>query len=330
MKNTYTRRYNKDEYFQLSRELIAQLENCFPTYHFEVIPAYKEKETFGDMDILYCPKFSNSNVAGISSKFIHANFLPNEVVVSGACMSFDQHEFQIDLIFSTKEEFDYALGYFAGVDCGNLVGKLTRRFGMKHGHDGLFLPIRDGDYLVTELLLTRDIRKTYEFLKLDADKAESGFNNLDEIFQFIASSPYYDPELYKLENLNNVAKTRDRKRETYRKFLEFGQNYTGPVMKMNPDKKTYINEVLKFFGKEEELLEVMRTVVLGQKAREIFNGQVVSDITGLVGKELGMFMAVLKPLTTFMSDRVVYMGKTRIEELIRKHFNEYKATNDHH
>lgn len=308
--------------------MIAQLEESFTEYKFVVIPAYKEKETFGDMDILYCPKVHD--LGKISSKFIHTNFLPNEVVVNGSCMSFDQYEFQIDLIYSSTEEFDYALAYFSWQDMGNLCGKLARRFGMKHGHDGLFLPIRDGDYLVTELLLTRDIRKTYEFLKLDADKAENGFNNLDEIFEFVSSSPYYDPELYKLENLNTIAKTRDRKRETYRKFLEFGENYTGPVLQMNPDKKAYINQVLKFFGKEEEFLEIMRTVVLGQKAKEIFNGQVVSDITGLVGKELGMFMALLKPLTTFMPDRVVYMGKTRIEELILKHFNEYKATNDYY
>lgn len=321
LKRTHTRRYNKVEYFMAASVIIPALESCFPAYKFVVIPAYKEKETFGDMDILYCPKVGNPS-AKLSPNLIHDNFNPNEVVVNGSCMSFDQNELQIDLIYSQTEEFDYGLGYFSGSDCGNLVGKVARRFGLKHGHDGLFLPIRDGDYLVAELPLTKDIDKTYEFLGMDAARARNGFDNLDDIFDFVASSPYYDPDCYKLENLSHTAKVRDRKRETYRKFLEFGEKYDKPVIGMNPDKKVYVGQVIKFFGVHEEFSEVMQKFALARAAKAIFSGEVVRELTGLDGKELGEFMRKLKSIPEFQPEMVVYLGEQRVRNIIMQEFGK--------
>jgi len=148
--------------------------------------------------------------------------------VNGGVTSFDYKGFQIDLIHTTHEKFDYALSYFSWNDCGNLVGKLAHRFGLKHGHDGLFLSLHDGHNKFGSILLTENHDDTLKFLGLDVKKFKNGFDNLEEIFAFVAASPNYSPDWYLLENITSAGRIRDKKRDTYRKFLEFGAAYTGP------------------------------------------------------------------------------------------------------
>jgi hypothetical protein len=328
-----TRRFEADEYFQTWYQFYQELQAKFPSIRAELIPAYYKKESFGDMDVLYRipqPWVDNDvgNSAALTVEELKKTFSPKQIVNNSCVISLDYHGIQVDMIYASTSEFDYALAYYSYNDLGNLVGKLARRFGMKHGHDGLWLPIRDGDYHVGDILLTLDVRKTYEFLKLDYDVAQEGFANLDEIFNFVSSSPYYDPELYKLENLNHTAKIRDKKRETYRKFLEFGEKYTGPVEKMNRDKKSYLVQVLNAFGKWTEFETMMKNVVLHRAAREIFNGEIVAQVTGLQGKELGRFMRTLKECREFAPEVVVYLGAERVIANIQCQFNTYRNSGE--
>lgn len=332
LKTAKTRRFDAEEYFDLWCEVNQMMGEHFvwQTMRRELIPAYAKKETFGDMDILYYVRpygwrdKETNTCYPLTVEEVKKIFKPTEIVQNGSVISFDYEECQIDLIYSHVDLFDYALGYYSYNDLGNLVGKLARRFGMKHGHDGLWLPIRDDDAIFDEILLTTDIRKTYEFLKLDADKVSEGFEDLDEIFRFVASSPFYDPELYKLENLNHIAKVRDKKRETYRKFLEFGEKYTGPVGQMNPDKKFYLMMVLDHFGKMDEFKRIMEQVCLMREARRVFNGEIVSAVTGLTSKDLGVFVRHLKSDPRFSPAAVVYFGATRVIDNIHDDYKLFR------
>ncbi len=316
-----TRRYEAVEYFELWKEIYLKIKVDHRVRgDFDLIPAYHEKESFGDMDILY--------TGDISKQFIQNVFEPTQIVVNGDVTSFDYKELQIDLIKTTPQLFLYALGYYSYNDLGNLVGKLTRRLGCKHGHNGLYLPVRDGDRLIGEILLTTDIFQTYWLVELDTETYNPGwgFANHEEIFNFVASSPFYDPELYKLENLNHTAKVRDKKRETYRKFLEFGERWTGPKNEVNPDKAFYLNRVLSFFGKHQEFDQLMQAYAMKKLASETFNGEKVQDWTGLVGKDLGHLMAFMKKDQELEPAKVVYFGESRVKKHVMKRFEEWKAT----
>jgi hypothetical protein len=48
-----------------------------------------------------------------------------------------------------------------------------------------------------------------------------GFTRLKDIFSFAVSSPYAHPLVFDLERRNHKARTRDRKRTTQRRFLEW-------------------------------------------------------------------------------------------------------------
>jgi hypothetical protein len=278
----------------------------------EVIPSYFSKETFGDADILIDLKLTKEQ--------IHVLFDPNEIVVNGPVTSFDYKGLQVDFIYSPRDEFEYALAYYSYNDLGNLIGKLAHKFGLKHGHDGLWLPVRDGEQMIGQVRLTLSPYETLGFLGLYEHRYALGFDDLDEIFNFVATSPYYHPDLYKLENLNHIARIRDKKRDTYRKFLEFGEKQPPrEPYNFHEDKHKYVPLILNTFPDAKAGYdELVGNLLIRRAAAEKFNGNLVSELTGLEKIDLGKLMAVLKKLTQFRPSLVVLTPQEDLNSLILK------------
>ena len=324
LKNTFTRRYQKDEYFALANEIQENLLDAFgKTFRATVIPAYRNKESFGDMDILYCQNgWNDIDSSGLSVDQVKETFRPNEVIKNGEVISFDYKELQIDLIFTQDRVFNYALSYFSFNDCGNLVGKLAHKFGLKHGHRGLTLPLRDGFNCFDEVFITSNHDETLEFLDLDPKVFNSGFDSLEDIFAFVSLSKYYHPELYKLENLNTIARVRDRKRDTYRKFLEFGKTQEHRVNFFeNSNKQLLLRQIFERWPRAQGDFEAaLSRLALQQLARTKFNGEIVSLHTGLSGKELGMFVKHLKEKHFANQAITAYYSSDTVIEIIKTEF----------
>ena len=311
LKNTNTRRYNADEYNALVNEVVDKLPQYL--WRIAVIPAYRSKESYGDMDVLIDTLVDVDEIRSI--------FNPNEVVKNGDVISFDYKEFQIDLIFSPEAEFNYALSYFSYNDLGNLIGKLAHKLGLKHGHSGLVLPIRNGENKFADILLTTDHDETLRFLGLDPEVFHEGFDNLTEIFEYVATSPYFDPESYKLENLNAVGRMRDKKRSTYNLFLKFCESYEGSRFVGNKDKTVYYEKIFDAFpvAKYEFATAVARVALL-QLAATKFNGELVQEWTGLSGKDLGWFMRDLRQKFELSPEMVVTSSEDKIKSIVMDSF----------
>jgi hypothetical protein len=321
LNKTPTRRYLADEYFDLIPKIKdVLLKNRRFTCYLEVIPSYKNKKSFGDIDILY----TTHGDIPLNVSDIEEMFNPNEIVRNSSVISFDFEEIQVDLIHSARKEYAYALNYMSWNDCGNLVGKLAHQLGLKHGHKGLSLPMRDGNNKFGEIILTMDHELTLKFLGLDVDVFESGFDELEDIFNFISSSKYYNPDLYKLENLNSIAKIRDRKRETYKKFLEYGERYTGEVSEKITDKDSFLPHILYYFFKWNEHKEIMDSMISNRAYKEKFNGEIVSSLTGYIGKELGDFMVFIRYKNYFSHSMVLYLKQNKINDKILEYKSKWK------
>lgn len=324
LKNTETRRYMADEYRDLEVDVVFELRKHI-TYGFqygivETIPAYRTKESFGDMDILYATPLH------ISDEFIYDKFGSNEIVRNGDVVSFDYKMLQIDLIRSSFDAINYAKAYFSYNDLGNLIGRIAHKFGLKHGHNGLFLPVRFGTHKATDILLTLDIRVTLDFLGLDYDRFNAGFDTLEDIFEYVASSTYFSPDVYLFDNLNAVSRIRDRKRSTYNAFLKWCENYTGPKWTAPEDKSVFIPKILQTFNVHEEFQATMRDRAIHEIVKDKFNGDVVSRVTGLQGKQLGQMMILLKADPFFEKHVLSYMNQETIESQIKDRFELLKET----
>lgn len=325
LKNTTTRRYSADEYFVVVEEVQQKLHaGIGAVERSNVLEAYRTKQSFGDADILY----STLPGQGINVADIQRVFNPNEIVKNGDVISFDYKELQIDLIYSPADCYYYALSYFAFNDLGNLVGKLTKRFNLSHGHKGLYLPLRDGSNMFDSILISHDHSATLKFVGLNPDTFAAGFDTLDEIFNFVSTSPQYNPEIYALENIGAAGRIRDKKRDTYRKFLEFGANYTGSVIPYakGADKSIFLERIFKAFPDAlPRFKEAVHKLTIQRAVKEKFNGSMVSEMTKLKGEDLGHFMKLLKEDFNFTPELLLFLSPEQIEtKVLAKYYDVFK------
>lgn len=222
-----TRRYQRQEYFELTKKLQSALEQITNT-RVALIPAYTSKESFGDADFLVKTK-PDVDVLGL----IKNQFNDSEFVKNGNVLSIAMEELQVDLIATDGLYFQSSLDYFSYNDLHNLTGRLLHKLGIKHGHKGLSLVVRHkdrSDHILKEIFLEHMFakEKAYEILGLDVNFIPE---TEDDIYKFVASSKFFDPDIFLLENRNNDSRTRDKKRKIYNGFLEWCRD--------NPDSKKF-------------------------------------------------------------------------------------------
>lgn len=321
LKNTQTRRYELDEYMRIANLVTVKLSSLENVYRAYPIPHIRDKTSFGDLDILY----TTWSDAPIRRDSIQRMFEPNEIVKNGDVISFNVEELQVDAIHSLFSESGYALNYYSWNDSGNLIGKLFHKFGLKHGHRGLVLPLRDGDNHFEDVHLTFKHSDALRFVGLDPELYNAGFDSLDDLFKYVSSSPYYNPEFYKLENLNTIAKTRDRKRTTHNKFLEFSERYTGPrYTEFSQDKTVYLERIFNAFPHAYEQFEQANARLATQKfLKQKFNGDLVKELTGLSGKQLGTFMKHLREQFDFKDSVLLYLSEATIRKNVLDIFETF-------
>lgn len=283
-------RLNRGEYSRLVEEVSDRIMQTLMT-RFEVIPAYELKPSFGDMDILIYPGFDQGDIAralGATEFKRNGDVTSYGVETSGGL-------FQIDLIRAAPEQFDFSLGYFSFNDLGNLAGRIAHKAGFKLGHRGLIYVLRDqtnSDQVIDEIMVSMDWKAALGFFGFDANRYDHGFAFLDDVFKFVAASPYFNKEIYQFDNMNHISRTRDRKRPTYNQFLQWIEEKPDLPQFDWSDKESIRSEFLEralthFDGFKERMNDSMakhkRTIMVKSK----FNGGLFAELSGLEGRELG-------------------------------------------
>lgn len=227
------------------------------------VKAYRQKETFGDLDLLVDGELFqfvtyDEVMEMLRVEFNHTGPLPykpkdkKDMVMSMGLPSDEANVyFQLDLIASERNYYQFHSSYLNWNDLGNLVGVVASSNGfLKYGHDGLRYLFRDGDNLFESVVLTNDWDEALEFFGYSQTRYYAGFDNLELIYQYAASSRYFSPSLYAFENRNHTQRTRDRKRPTYNGFLNWieQQDATGYFNDKIPmDSDNWKERVYEFF-----------------------------------------------------------------------------------
>ncbi|MFB6284106.1 MAG: hypothetical protein ABEK59_09280 [Halobacteria archaeon] len=285
-----TRRIAKPEYLTLRRETAEKLEQAgYPEVRF--IPHVFNKTTFGDLDLLLPkPKLPNLH-AKLREMFQTQEIQPNKAVVS-----FEHRQFQVDLIHTAPENLETAQTYFAYNDLGMLMGVLAKRLGCKYGHDGLFYTYYSANREKRwDLFLSKNPRRIFRFLRLNYDRFRQGFGSLEEVFEFVCSSPLFDTDAFTdQEEWNHRRRTRNNKRASWHRFLQYIEGRL-KVKSPKPDKPLALVDASfpeAEIPKQIEAIREQERYRLQVKAK--FNGDKVRALTGLEGKELGQFIARFK------------------------------------
>ena len=235
MKNYGVERLSKEQY----DEVLSALTITLP-YKTAAIPSYKSKDSFGDCDLLTTATdeaFENS----LSKDFTLLGKKRNGSVTSYALKYGNFPPFQFDLIKAKEDSFKFHYNYLSYNDLGNLIGRVAAAFGFKFAHDGLYIlawyshkgeersvgrvkeygKTNDCAEHKTEKLFISNFDQALEFLGFNSLRFAQGFNTVDDILEFVASSKYFCKDFFLFKNRNHDQRKRDVKRPTYTRALEY-------------------------------------------------------------------------------------------------------------
>lgn len=294
LKSTFTRRYNKDEYFELRREILRKLTKI--NLIGRDIPAYRLKDSFGDMDILI---LNDGNIKNIK-ELIQIHFNPSEMHFNGNVWSFDYKELQIDFILTPTRNWETAYNFFSWNDLGNLIGKIAHKFNLKYGFEGLVFKYRlDNDKTLGEIVLSKNTETILEFLGFDYNKWCQGFDTMEEIFDYVINSKYFSIDIFKFENLNHIDKKRNKKRKMYNQFLQYvtKNELNLPNYQFESDKSKYYSKIEATFpGFLSKLEKFQEKEQIRKKIASKFNGNLIMEKYGYTGNELGKIISDFKAI----------------------------------
>lgn len=287
LKNTPTRRYERAEFEVISKELMDVLKKDFKRVAMPLF--YKNKKSFGDADIIVSMEGFNRNVRD----YITETFKPNEIFHNGNCYSFDYKELQVDIITVAPEHFDSNEMYLSYNDLGNFIGRIAQGFGLKYGQEGLWYEHYFKGMNISRIPVSKDYREIYKFLGLSYERWEKGFDELEDIFEFIATSPYFNWEMFQLHRLNKINRERNLKRKSYMTFLAWmdanvaDDNHKYEFAKTQEEYNKMIMAAFPNANLEMEIRKAEYEYCKSLYMKSKFNGGEIMKRYGLQNKELG-------------------------------------------
>ena len=228
-------RLTKEQY----DEVLSALTITLP-YKTAAIPSYRAKDSFGDCDLLTTAT-DEAFEKSLSKDFALLGKKRNGSVTSYALKYGNFPPFQFDLIKAKEDSFKFHYNYLSYNDLGNLIGRVAAAFGFKFAHDGLYIlawyshkgeersvarvkengKTNDHAEYKMEKLFISNFDQALEFLGFDSLRFAQGFNTIDDILDFVASSKYFCKNFFLFENRNHDQRKRDVKRPTYTRALEY-------------------------------------------------------------------------------------------------------------
>lgn len=335
------KRLSKERMLELSNKITSRTNDA--GIELQSIPSYNSKETFGDIDFVYSTRIDNYDD---TLNPILELFKPAVYKVNGPITSIMIEEAQIDFVKVNRTCLYTAKDYFSYNDLGNLIGKIYHAYGISYGHTGLKYTLMDEAYKVGEVFVSQDTREIHEAIGLDFDLFVDGeFETLEDVFDYVCSSPYFHPDIFKWESLNSENRRRDKKRSSYNGFLQYigeipneegilrdSRRFKTLDLSKPPAKDDIATSKYRLLERFERYDSVIQEEddMWDNHSREkhlksFFNGKVVAEIVrtsfgvDIKDKALGAFMKFCKgPIENHLWDEIYNFENQTIPEHIRE------------
>lgn len=295
--NLPEKRVSRVDFERIILQVLDKLRARFNLRRIEPLKFFTDKADFGDLDIAF-ETFSNQSV---QINFIEEfeklfGYKPHK---NGNCISFPVEGFQVDILMFSDVVFDIAQVYYA-YESGNFMGRIADKMGLSYGHRGLYLQIPLSyfdstlpDHQYRDILLSRSPRPIFESLGFDYERFNQSFKNFEEMSQWVAESKYFSPEVFAFESLNSINRTRNRKRPVYAKFVDWCAQQ--PARNILPSKESVRDTIISSCPIIRKQIDEI-TIELQKNAirRAKFNGNLIKELRGLEGAELGKFIVDFK------------------------------------
>jgi len=266
LKNTNCIRLNKELYENIKLNIINKLSIY---NNFEAIIEAPEKETFGDLDLIYIEK------EGVDIKEIVNNlFSPNEVFGNDNLYSFsykinDSDYFQIDLI--KVSNINLAQFYYGYGGLGEIIGITLRNNNLVFGYDGIWV-----NYVNKKLILLTDPEKICNFINLDYNKWKEGFKTKIDFYNWIIKCKYFNKDDFDINTFNSIYLGKYKKRPYFKSFVDFVNK-----LEMEPHKKINysVDDYINMFHKGNNMETIDKQIYIERMHREKLSAQVFALYT---------------------------------------------------
>lgn len=306
-------RISKNAYNEVVRSVLSFLnsleENDVKPCEAKETKTFDSKDSFGDLDVLLCfdEVFLRDKFEVIFNEFCNGSkfkYVKNGPVTSFVFLLKNEESFQIDINYVPKSEFEITYNYHGNGDLGNFLGRIFHGIGLKFGHDGLWYIHKNDTYVVGEILLSNDFSEILKVIGLDFKDVK--FNNNNEVYDFVMSSPFFHPNYFSFELRNHEARMRDRKRPSYTAFLNYMDEFRFREKPLAG--KDYAIVVVNYFNKMEDYINLIQKEAGRLATKAVLDATNVSNISGFKDVELGNLMKQLKSLESFNAEKVLHAG----------------------
>lgn len=286
-------RVTKERYEEILASLIPVLDKHFDD-RYGIPRPYRDKADYGDVDIIL-------DAGCIQNKPDWFRKICDDLGVEEThsvrnVRSMLYKNFQVDFFMTKTSEFESSINFMSYNILGNLLGRIYHKFNLRFGEAGLFYVLRGfSNHISKEIVVTRDMQKILSFVGLSYQRWKEGFNNVEEIFEYVIESPYfcsnsYSPEYYSVRKRAN-------ERPDFVKFLDYLE--TNKIEKNFPferPKEQYLG-MIDFYFKTDLKSANDKHVIKQERLQRIaekFNGRLVKDLLNIEGKEIGLFLEKYK------------------------------------
>jgi hypothetical protein len=283
--------------------LTALLTDFGFTEKARLIPCWREKTSHGDVDVILPATLQekvnrDKLIAELARRFgCNVSAKGNGPILSVTAPHPEGGFYQLDLIFVREESLDFAQSFYSWGDVSTLLMRLATNMQVSIGLNGLSYNVKNGKTVLGRVMLTRDFKTALEYLHLDYGRWEEGFDNLTQVYEWFSASDAYSGHSFELDRLNPRVQKDVQKRPGYMAFLEWQKEH--PEASKRYHWKSYVEglheHLWKNFPEAKAEYDVFFEDIARKKAaQEKFNGHMIAEVTGLLGRELGEFIVRFK------------------------------------
>ena len=169
-----------------------------------VPPEAPEKVDHGDIDVLIDEPLFKFTIEDLKHA-LNAEAHTKAGYVSSFAIQLPEDRdkyFQLDIQTSKKGSLEWASVIYGYGDIWHIIGSTVTRFGLALDDSGLHARVKKIEGSSRKyclLFLTGDPQEMMDFLGLDGLKYEKGFSNLDELFDWAVSMPFFRTKIFQKE-----------------------------------------------------------------------------------------------------------------------------------
>lgn len=306
---------------EVKTKIIENLVLTGSTAKIELIRSYRNKESFGDADFV----MTEITVPQLKPIVQRVSASPHYHTNDGT-ISFPYNGFQVDLITQPADSYESSLNYFAYNDLGNLLGRIYHKLGVSFGHRGLVYTIReshftgnpDDNHVAGTTILSTGISQILKCAGYDPITYHAGFDTVEQIFEYVTTSPFFDASIFEYESLNHTNRTRNRKRANYAGFLEWlstsaHKERRFPFLKKE-EYRDFWNSQFPFLS--DELLKLEKEHGRKLLLRSCLNGDHVKVIVGEDGYKIGWILTYIRQ--NYSEQEILGLTEETRTALVRK------------